>query len=298
MKPANMKKHHLGYWEIANKPSLKELEEYYSEKYYQEAKGSYELEYSEKELAYFNAKLAQRYAVLCRNAKYVKGAQYKILDVGCGEGFTLKFFKDIGWSVRGIDFSSAGVSLKNPDCIESLITGDVFSLIMSEISAGNKYDVIWLQNVLEHVIEPIDLLKSIKSLVKDGGIAVVTVPNDFSSTQMTAIKAGHIDHPFWVAPPDHLSYFDNSSLKNIANHCGWKCIEMLGDFPIDWFLFHPSSNYIRDKEQGKAAHLARIQVENLISQQPIEDVVDFWSSLAKIGLGRDITAFLRPTVTI
>lgn len=52
-----LKKHPLGFWEIAAKPILHALQQYYADKYYQEAKGSYELEYDKDELLYFKAKL-------------------------------------------------------------------------------------------------------------------------------------------------------------------------------------------------------------------------------------------------
>ncbi len=78
----------------------------------------------------------------------------------------------------------------------------------------------------------------------------------------------------------------------IANATGWKMASILGDMPIDWFLQHPGSNYVSDKSKGKDAHFARVALENMISQQPIDDVVDFWASAGKIGVGRDLTAFL------
>lgn len=289
-----IKKHPLGFWEIIKKPTADELQQYYADKYYQQAKGSYELEYTEQELSYFHAKLEQRLAVLkVHLPQYTRKA--RILDVGCGEGYTLAFFNDLGWIAKGIDFSSAGVAAKNPNCMNLLATGDVFALIAAEISAGNTYDVVWLQNVLEHVIEPLNLLSSLKTLVSPGGLAVVTVPNDCSIIQSEALDNQHIDNAFWVTPPDHLTYFDCNSLVNTITKTGWECIEVLGDFPVDWYLFHPGSNYVRDKSTGKAAHKARVQLENLIHKQPIEDVIRFWSAIARLGFGRDITAFIRPT---
>jgi 2-polyprenyl-3-methyl-5-hydroxy-6-metoxy-1,4-benzoquinol methylase len=292
-----LKKHQLGFWEVAEKPNAQELQRYYAEKYYQEATGSYELEYGNDELAYFDAKLEQRNAVLQRYITSSDPCAKRLLDVGCGEGYALEYFRKLGWKVKGIDFSSAGVIAKNPSCLDMLVAGDVFALLQGEITAGRTYDVIWLQNILEHVIEPLDLLKSVRSLVKPGGFAVVTVPNDFSITQSAALEHGHIDSAFWVTPPDHLTYFDRISLINIVNEAGWKCIEMLGDFPIDWFLFHPKSNYVREKVLGKAAHKARIQLENMIHRQPIDSVIRFWSAAAEIGIGRDITAILKNEIT-
>lgn len=289
-----LKKHPLGYWEIATKPTSQELQQYYANKYYQEAKGSYELGYTKDELLYFRTKMEQRSTVLQRHLSPLSGGMKRLLDVGCGEGYALAFFRELGWLVKGIDFSSAGVESKNPGCTDALVAGDIFALLKAEMATGETYDVVWLQNILEHVIDPLNLLKSLRTLVSPGGISVVTVPNDCSITQRGALANKHIDSAFWVSPPDHLTYFDPDSLVNIASETGWECVEMLGDFPIDWFLYHPGSNYVRDRTLGKAAHKARVQIENLIHEKPIEDVIRFWSAAAKLGLGRDITAFLRP----
>ena len=153
-----LKQHPLGFWEIAEKPTAQELQRYYANKYYQEAKGSYELEYTKDELLYFRAKLEQRYAVLQHYLPQVCESTGRLLDVGCGEGYALAFFREQGWSVKGIDFSSAGVKAKNPGCTDALVTGDIFALLRAEIATGATYDVVWLQNVLEHVIDPLDLL--------------------------------------------------------------------------------------------------------------------------------------------
>ena len=98
-----LKKHSLGYWEIENKPSIEDLQKYYADTYYQEGKGSYELQYGSDELIYFNSKLEQRWTVI---KQYLSELSKKprMLDVGCGEGFALAFFRSHGWHVRRIRF--------------------------------------------------------------------------------------------------------------------------------------------------------------------------------------------------
>lgn len=290
----SLKRHALGYFEIVDKPSAEELREHYAKKYYQEGRGSYELEYSDEELMYFQAKLEQRFALINKHLHLDETNSKKMLDVGCGEGYALSFFNNRGWQVKGIDFSSAGVISKNPDCINFLKTGDLFELLDAEIISGEKYDILWLQNVLEHVTNPIDLLVSLKKLVKTNGIAVITVPNDFSITQSELLALGHIEEKFWVVPPEHLSYFDIKGLTSIANGTGWERLEVLGDFPVDWYLFNTESNYIKNKSIGKSAHRARVQIENMLHKQAIDEVLNLFSALAKLGLGRNITIFLRP----
>jgi 2-polyprenyl-3-methyl-5-hydroxy-6-metoxy-1,4-benzoquinol methylase len=287
MNHPQLTKHRLGFWTMAGKPTPAELQDYYATKYYQEGRGSYELTYTDAEKAYFSAKIEQRHAVL---EKLVPNGM-SMLDVGCGEGFALSYFKRQGWQVKGFDFSEAGLRAQNPDCLDALCVGDLFALLDAEIQSGRRYDVLWLQNVLEHVLEPLDLLASLQSLISSQGVAVITVPNDFSHVQEEALSKGHINREFWVATPDHISYFNHDTLPAAAEAVGWVCVELLGDFPIEWFYFHEGSNYIRRKSCGKEAHLARIQLENLIHKKPSADVIAYWSAAGRLGLGRSITGF-------
>lgn len=285
-----MKMNDLGFRELVNKPDIEQIREYYAAKYYQEAKGSYEVSYSDEEIAFFRTKLDQRWSVIA--GKF--SGPGSMLDVGCGEGYALSYFREMGWDVRGLDFSRAGIESKNPHCAEFLVDGDVSSLLEDEQKAGARYDVIWLQNVLEHVLDPVALMTFLRSLVKPGGALVVTVPNDFSRLQLEALDRGLIDREFWVALPDHLSYFSADSLHRVGAATGWSVIDILGDFPIDWFLFHPGSNYVMNREAGKPAHRARVALENLIGQNRTEDVTAFYSAMARVGMGRDLTVFYSP----
>ncbi|WP_445397080.1 class I SAM-dependent methyltransferase [Zobellella sp. An-6] len=298
-------RHPFGYFTLSDKPSAEDLSDYYAKKYYQQAIGSYELQYSDEEKKYIKAKLEQRYAFLQQISPslappphtppthHPHSRKHKMLDVGCGEGFALAYFRELGWSVKGLDFSAAGVESQNPSCRDALYVGDIFSLLDIEITECRKYDVVWLQNVLEHVLDPVALLRSLRSLMAQDGIAVVTVPNDFSKIQMKALSYGHIDQEFWVTIPDHITYFDSDSLLATVKETGWKCTKLIGDFPIDWFLYHEGSNYIKNIRQGKAAHQARIQLENIMHQKSIADACYFWEAAGRLGVGRNITVFLK-----
>lgn len=286
----NIHKNDLGYYQVVDKPDKKELKKYYKKKYYQEARGSYQHEYTDEQIKYFYSKIEQYYARIIKISPHVsRGA---VLDVGCGEGFGLSFFQKRGFSVKGIDYSLEGVKNQNPECLEACVQGDLFELLDAELNNGNKYDIVWCTNVLEHVIEPRVLLQKLRALIKKGGLALIKVPNDFSIIQQEALDKKHIDNAFWVCPPDHLSYFNYRGLVNIVEHCGFCCIDILADFPVDLFLLNPSSCYIKDPDLGKNAHKVRVSVENLLSEQSTNDVNSFYSYMAKVGLGRDLTAFL------
>lgn len=293
---SRVQKHPLGYLEAVVKPTPEALRSYYAERYYQHENGNYRRNYSKLELLYIENKLAQK-AELIRELCPSTPSGSKMLDVGCGEGWALSYFRKQGWKVRGLDYSSAGLSAMNPDCLDALQTGDLISLLNAQIESGESYQLVWLTNVLEHVPDPASLLLQLRRLIKKDGILVVTVPNDFSALQKHLIDQNFIDHPFWIALPDHLSYFDYESLKTIAQATGWLSTTILADFPIDWFLLHSGANYLRDPSCGSEAHRARVECENLLSMQPKDKINRFYSAMAEIGMGRNITAFLVPAET-
>src|SRR5688572_15405007 len=127
----------------------------------------------------------------------------------------------------------------NPHCADALVTSDVTSLLLERVSSGRVYDLIWLSNVLEHVVDPPELMKQLHQLLADDGVVVVTVPNDFSDYHQHLLEANLIAEPFWIALPDHLAYFNAESLNAVGEATGYVCRHLVADFPIDWFLLHP-----------------------------------------------------------
>jgi 2-polyprenyl-3-methyl-5-hydroxy-6-metoxy-1,4-benzoquinol methylase len=283
-----VRRHPFGYWEIADKPSAEELQKFYSEHYFQAQEAFYRPAYPPEERSFIQAKIQQAWA----QVRAIRGeASGQFLDVGCGEGFALAFFQKMGWQCEGLDYSVAGLENHHPELLDVVSTGDLSVLLAERIQAGMRYDLVWLSHVLEHSPDPPGLLTGIQGILSDSGVLVVKVPNDFSAFQMNLVHAGHIDRPFWVGPPAHLAYFDRESLEQAAAACGLRCREVLADFPIDWFLMHPASNYIRDRAQGNAAHQARILFENSLNELPPARVNAFYAAMASVGLGRTLTGF-------
>jgi len=285
-------RHPLGFYRVRDVPTPEELQAFYADQYFQEEKGLYRAAYPPEELDYFRVKTSQFAACVAE----LRGTDQpgSLLDVGCGEGFALQQFADHGWAVSGIDFSSAGIEAMNPAMVDRCEFGDVFDLLDQRIDAGDSYDVVWLKHVLEHVVDPLGLLETLRKLTRPGGLLVVTVPNDFSPLQQVLWDKGAISERFWIALPDHLNYFNAESLVNVAEHCGWTVRDLLSDFPIDVFLLHKGSNYQRDRDFGPAAHQARLAFENMLGAVPHERVNALYRAMAQVGVGRSLTAFLQP----
>jgi SAM-dependent methyltransferase len=288
-----VRKNRWGFYEIDRKPSPEELRQYYADKYYQEDRGTYEKSYTQEEIRFFRSKLEQKFLVVC---ELLPGrmADKTLLDVGAGEGWALSFFRARGWSVTGLDYSTAGCARHNPACLEHLIVGDIFDKIAALSGKNVRYQVILLDNVLEHVADPLDLLQSVHRLLAADGALIIEVPNDFSRIQEYALSKGYVSRPYWVVAPDHLSYFTKEGLLKLCQEAGFTSERILGDYPIDFNLLNENTNYIEKKELGKSCHRSRVEIENLIHAISPEKANRLYAALGDLGLGRSIIAFLKP----
>jgi len=288
-----VKKNQFGFYELRQKPSAEELRQYYSNRYYQESAGSYEKTYSEGEIRYINNKIMQKYIILRRLLGQNNAQDLRFLDVGCGEGWALRFFKNEGWEVKGLDYSEYGCKTQNPDCLEYIEAGEITDNIRLLINGKDCFHVVWLDNVLEHIIDPLLLLEQCTEILHSDGILVIEVPNDYSVLQQYLFDGNYISEPFWLAVPDHISYFNSDGLKAICRSLNLECRYLMGDFPIDMNLFNENTNYVRNKSLGKPCHKARITIENMLHNISVDKTNELYRVMAELGLGRQITGFFQ-----
>ena len=104
----------------------------------------------------------------------LKGA--KLLDVGCGIGTISLELQKQGFEVYGIDFSSVAIKKAKENGIKAIECDLDKEGIPFE---DNYFDVVWAGDIVEHVFDPIFLLKEISRVVKPSGKVLLTTPNDF-----------------------------------------------------------------------------------------------------------------------
>jgi SAM-dependent methyltransferase len=129
-----------------------------------------------------------------------------IIEVGSGLGYLTYALIHDGYRTTGLDISQRAVDGATNTFGEHYICADVFEYSVKHKEA---YDVVILTEVIEHVDEPVEFLKSLMLMLKKGGQIILTTPN----------KTIYPEHIIWQtdSPPVHLWWFSESSMKYIAS---------------------------------------------------------------------------------
>ena len=144
--------------------------------------------------------------------KHIK-THKSILDIGCGGGGFLQSFSD-QYNKIGTEYDPVIVRETEKKGIKCY-SGDFLELKFTETS----FDVIILRGVIEHVLDPKGTLeKASDMLVKKGLMYITSTPN--LSSVCAEVYRGNWN----MVGPDHLYYFDESSLSGILNHKSMRLI--------------------------------------------------------------------------
>ena len=97
----------------------------------------------------------------------------RVLDIGCGKGFFPERCREKGISAEGIELNSSAAQIARTKGF----AGHEEMLEVFERSHCEYFDAVCLFQVLEHVADPMGLIRQALACVKPGGFLIVGVPN-------------------------------------------------------------------------------------------------------------------------
>lgn len=167
----------------------------------------------------YRAKHKMRFQHLCR---YVKGSPARVLEIGCGDGQFLRYLEGRWGQVSrltGCDPCGERIRLPAGSGIR-VLRGGVENLDRSE-----RYDLVLLYEVLEHLRRPRQDLARMADLLSPGGTLIMQVPNWHSCWR--GVFGRH-----WAgwSTPRHLGFFDRSSLDRALRLAGLRVRDIHGVF--------------------------------------------------------------------
>jgi 2-polyprenyl-3-methyl-5-hydroxy-6-metoxy-1,4-benzoquinol methylase len=196
-----------------------------------------------------------------------------VLDVGAGNGLFADVINELGIKINlhGIEPNQVGAE-KASAKYKSFYQGYLSDYISSH-GLKNKYDVIILADVIEHVPNSINLLQEAKRILNDNGVIYLSVPNVAFASLRASLLAGSWDYQDWgLLERTHLRFFTKKTLVSVA-----KSIEM-EITNIDYLRRNPFNMDVRIQDYN----VNPISIHD-IAKDPLSTVYQFVIKLSKQG---------------
>lgn len=151
----------------------------------------------------------------------------RVLDVGCSSGVFLDMMRTKGWDVAGVEICQEFVKMaKDFFGIENIFNGTLEEAGFEDES----FDLITMWDLVEHVPDPISLLREAERVLKPTGMLLILTPNENSLikylTNMSyRLSFGYLRLPVSVVyDKHHLFYFNPMSIDYTLKSTGLKTI--------------------------------------------------------------------------
>ena len=162
-----------------------------------------------------DARSTQQRALLAR-VRRERPAARTLLDIGAASGLLVAAAQTSGLDAVGVEPSATLAARARADGLD-VHTG---VLPLSEL-AGRRFDIVTLVDVVEHVADPVRLLRSARDHVADDGAVLVVTPDAAS------VAARALGKRWWHLRIAHVGYFDRTTLADALARAGL--------VPVQWW---------------------------------------------------------------
>ena len=163
----------------------------------------------------------------------------KYLDIGCSVGFSLETAKKYGWQPYGIEVSPQIALIAKKKFPNNIFVGTLEKNVKKNVFKSPIFKLVSLFDTVEHFIDPLFSLKSIKNFLTPKGLLIMTTP-DIESLSFKFMRN------YWPhLLKEHLFYFSKKTVKKLLEKAGYKveAIEPAIKYHNLNYAFHRFSKY-------------------------------------------------------
>lgn len=142
-----------------------------------------------------------------------------VLEIGSGTGHTIFWLDQKGYQVTGIEPDLQNVSMINP----KLKNSKILHCFIDDFDNVEKYEIIWMSHVFEHLSEPEIFLEKIKKNMSEDSIFFLEIPN---CEHPSTLKDSIFGSP-------HVYHFTSKSIRKLCEKHGFEIISSM--------VFRPAS---------------------------------------------------------
>lgn len=134
----------------------------------------------------------------------------RLLEIGCGSGDVLAEMAECGWKAEGLDLDPVAVEHARSRGLQVHL-----GALADQRFPDRHFDAVVMNHLIEHVYDPVALLRECWRILGDGGTIVIVTPN-------TASLGHRLYKRNWreLDPPRHLHLFAEPAMRRLLRQAG------------------------------------------------------------------------------
>jgi 2-polyprenyl-3-methyl-5-hydroxy-6-metoxy-1,4-benzoquinol methylase len=170
------------------------------------------------------------------------GKNQRVLEIGSGPGSITKQLKGTGdCRITALEIDPVAIELVKPFC-EAVHSADLNAADWDAVLDGQKFEVVLAADVLEHVYNPLAVLKKMASLVSDGGRVVLSLPHVGHSAIAACLLLEDFDYRDWgLLDKTHIRFFGLKNIQALVQDAGLVITR------AEFVVRHPDETEFADK---------------------------------------------------
>ncbi len=181
-----------------------------------------------------------------------------ILEVGCAAGMTggeLK--KRSGAFVAGIELNAKAASAAK-NVLDDVVQGNIEDIDLPY--SKSSFDCILFADVLEHLVDPLSVLKKIRPLLKDKGTIVASIPNvQFHGVVHKLIEGNWTYEKEGILDETHLRFFTYKEIEKLFSQAGYSVLRVEEVLDPQYEKF--------SEQNATSLNFGRTQIKNLTPEE-------------------------------
>jgi SAM-dependent methyltransferase len=159
----------------------------------------------------------------------------RVLDLGCGASQLLPMLMKRGYDAVGFEGDPARAQVARENGV-TIVPGDWRKI--TDIVGPNRFDCVVSDQVFEHMLDPVDTLRSLKPVLADGGVVIFRFPNEGSwrrKAELAWARLRRNNRPlsYFI---DHWNYFNEQAARKCFSAADYEVLRVKKDLSLHGFL--------------------------------------------------------------